>query len=132
MNSDWNRIEKDFLFEKSIRDKRNRQITLLQSWRKIVAIIIQPTKTMVRTKKHYSYNVDSALDKLCKRQKLNTVVLAENDMYTLLIDNFGEEAFFKNYDDDIEFCEGYDEKYEPEDDEEDDDNPWDDYDEDEE
>lgn len=109
MDSEWNRIAKDFLFEKSVRDKNNDQITLLQSWRKIVAIIVQKTNTMIKTKKHYSYNVTTALDKLAKQQKLRTLVLSENDMYNLLIDKFGEESFFKNWDDDIEYCDGHDE-----------------------
>lgn len=127
MDSDWNRIAKDFLFEKSIRDKNNHQVTLLQSWRKIVAIIIQDSKKMIRTRKHYSYNVTNALDKLVKQQKLTNLVLTENDMYNLLIEKFGEESFFKNWDNDIEWCDHEDDyPVDDEESEEDDEYPWDD------
>ena len=126
MDSDWNRIAKDFLFEKSIRDKNNHQITLLQSWRKIVAIIIQDSKKMIRTRKHYSYNVTTALDKLVKQQKLINLVLTEKDMYNLLIEKFGEGSFFKNWDNDIEWCDPEDDcPVDDEESEEDDEYPWD-------
>lgn len=126
MNAEWNRIAKDYLFELSLKDNKGRQVTLLQSWKKIVAIIVQDTKTMIKTKKHYSYNVTTALDKLAKQQKLNVLVLSENNLYNLLVEKFCEDAFFKNSENDIEFCEGYDETCEPSDDEEDEEYPWED------
>ena len=127
MDAEWNRIAKDYLFELSLKDNKGRQVTLLQSWKKIVAIIVQDTKTMIKTKKHYSYNVTTALDKLAKQQKLNVLELSENNLYNLLVEKFCEDAFFKNSENDIEFCEGYDETGEPSDDEEDEEEyPWED------
>lgn len=116
MDSDWNRIAKDFLFERSFRDNKNKQVTLLQSWRKLVAIIIHDTKTMIKTKKHYSYNVTTALDKLAKQQKLNLLTLSENDFYKLLVEKFNEDRIYKNWDNDIEYCEA-DDSYESDEDE---------------
>ena len=47
-------------------------------------------------------------------------------MYNLLIEKFGKEAFFKNWDDDIEYCDHEDDyPVDDEESEEDDKYPWD-------
>ena len=104
MSSEWSRIGKDFLFEKSLRDKKGQQVTLLQSWNNIVAMIIQDTKTMVKTKKHYSYNVSMSLEKLVKQQKLSVIELVDKNMYNLLCEKLGD-CFFINPDGDIKYTE---------------------------
>ena len=126
MDANWKRIAKDYLFELSLKDKNGRQLTLLQSWKKIVAVILHDTNTMVKTKKHYAYDVTISLEKLAKQQKLKLIVLSESTFYTLLTDKIHEDAFFMNCEKDIEFCEGYDEQYEPSEDEDDEEYPWED------
>lgn len=118
MDTDWSRIGKDYLFEMSLKDNSNRQVTLLQSWKKIVAIVLQDTKHIIITKKHYSYNVTTSLEKLSKQQKLTVLYMSPTEFYKLLTQKFEVDRFFKNCEDDIEYVEppdyDIDESYEDE------------------
>lgn len=126
IDDEWKRIGNDYLFEQSVRDKSGRQITLLQSWRKLVAVILHDTKTIVRTKKHYQYNVTMALDKLAKQQKMTSLMMDENTFYKLLCDKLGEKHLYQNWDKDVEYSAEEEEDYEPEGEPDEDEYPWDD------
>lgn len=107
---EWNRIAKEYLYEASVNDKSGAQVTLLQSWKRIVAIVVHSTKTLVKTTRHYSYNITMALDKLAKQQRLKLVALGEEDFYSLLTDKFGEGMFFKGIEGDISLSVTYDDE----------------------
>lgn len=112
MDNEWKRIGNEYLFEKSVRDKGGHQITLLQSWKTIVALILHEQKLLIRTKKHYQYNITTSLDKLAKTQKLTNLFMDEKTFYSLLSDKVDEKLLFYNYDKDIVWQEYGDEEYE--------------------
>lgn len=115
---EWKRVGNEYLFETSVRDKDGNQVTILQSWRNVVAIILHKHNTMVRTKKHYQYNTIISLDKLVKTQKLQNLSMDEKTFYDLLCDKLGKDKLFYTYDKDVQYdAEGYgDDENDPEED----------------
>ena len=119
---DWKRIGNEYLFETSVRDKDGNQVTILQSWKNVVAVILHKHNTMVRTKKHYQYNTIISLDKLVKTQKLQNLSMDEKTFYELLCDKLGKDKLFYNYDKDVQYNDyGDDESQDDEGDEDDED-----------
>ena len=118
MDNEWRRVGNEYLFECSIRDKGGEQITILQSWKNVVAVILHKNKTIVRTKKHYQYNTTMSIDKLAKTQKLTSLFMDEKTFYNMLCEKIGKDKLFYTYDKDVQYNDyGDDEPIEDEGDE---------------